>query len=203
MTCQARILDVLCAEVGMPPYHSTKECGVKSAHKISIDRGYAVMHICTNCKARFDTQKNRESLWYGWFDCEYPAGAQVKFSPWYHEQLALKKATANAIFNDVIGAMKTMTISASMSSEPIVFIPAGSVEPVEAPAPAPSSPPRASPAPTKKTAAVAKAAAKAVAKAAAKKKITELANSINDSMTHRQQVDIHKEIMKLRVACRS
>ena len=31
--------------------------------------------------------------WYGWFDCEYPVGARVKFSPWWRSAMAAEEAT--------------------------------------------------------------------------------------------------------------
>jgi hypothetical protein len=30
--------------------------------------------------------------WYGWFDCEYPVGARVKFSPWWRSAMAAEDA---------------------------------------------------------------------------------------------------------------
>jgi len=30
--------------------------------------------------------------WYGWFDCEYPAGVRVKFSPWWRAAVAAEEA---------------------------------------------------------------------------------------------------------------
>jgi len=30
--------------------------------------------------------------WYGWFDCEYPAEARVKFSPWWRAAVAAEEA---------------------------------------------------------------------------------------------------------------
>jgi hypothetical protein len=32
--------------------------------------------------------------WYGWFDCEYPAGARVKFSPWWRAAVAAEEVAA-------------------------------------------------------------------------------------------------------------
>jgi hypothetical protein len=93
--CQARVLD--CEQV-FPrtgeKFHTTKECGSGPKVKIGIDDGEASMYICTSCFRRFSKRVAVPGDWYGWFDCEYPAGARVKFSPWWRAAVAAEEAAA-------------------------------------------------------------------------------------------------------------
>ena len=93
--CQARVLD--CEQV-FPrtgeKFHTTKECGKKPKVKIGIDDGEASMYICASCFRRFSKRVAVPGDWYGWFDCEYPAGARVKFSPWWRAAVATEEAAA-------------------------------------------------------------------------------------------------------------
>ena len=91
--CQARVLD--CEQV-FPrtgeKFHTTKECGAGPKVKIGIDDGEASMYICASCFRRFSKRVAVPGDWYGWFDCEYPAGARVKFSPWWRAAVAAEEA---------------------------------------------------------------------------------------------------------------
>ena len=91
--CQARVLD--CEQV-FPrtgeKFHTTKECGKKPKVKIGVDDGEASMYICASCFRRFSKRVAVPGDWYGWFDCEYPAEARVKFSPWWRAALAAEEA---------------------------------------------------------------------------------------------------------------
>jgi hypothetical protein len=93
--CQARVLD--CEQV-FPrtgeKFHTTKECGKKPKVKIGIDDGEASMYICASCFRRFSKRVAVPGDWYGWFDCEYTAGARVKFSPWWRAAVATEEAVA-------------------------------------------------------------------------------------------------------------
>ena len=93
--CQARVLD--CEQV-FPrtgeKFHTTKECGAGPKVKIGIDDGEASMYICASCFRRFSKRVAVPGDWYGWFDCEYPAGARVKFSPWWRAYVATEEAVA-------------------------------------------------------------------------------------------------------------
>ena len=104
--CQARVLDCeqvfpLLGEV----FHTTKECGKKPKVKIGVDNGDASMYICANCFRRFSKRVELPENWYGWFDCEYPPEARVKFSPWWRsmvasEETALPLPLANQMNSD-------------------------------------------------------------------------------------------------------
>ena len=91
--CQARVLD--CEQV-FPrtgeKFHTTKECGSGPKVKIGIDDGEASMYICASCFRRFSKRVAVPGDWYGWFDCEYPAEARVKFSPWWRAAVAAEEA---------------------------------------------------------------------------------------------------------------
>jgi hypothetical protein len=93
--CQARVLD--CEQV-FPrtgeKFHTTKECGGVVKIKIGVDDGEASMYICASCFRRFSKRVAVPGNWYGWFDCEYPAGARVKFSPWWRAALVAEEAAA-------------------------------------------------------------------------------------------------------------
>ena len=91
--CQARILD--CEQVFTrtgEKFHTSKECGKKPKVKIGVDDGESSMYICASCFRRFSKRVAVPGDWYGWFDCEYPAGARVKFSPWWRAALAAEEA---------------------------------------------------------------------------------------------------------------
>lgn len=64
--------------------------------KIGVDDGDASMYICASCFRRFSKRVAVPGNWYGWFDCEYPAGARVKFSPWWRDALVEEEAAAPA-----------------------------------------------------------------------------------------------------------
>ena len=91
--CQARVLD--CDQV-FPrtgeKFHTTKECGAGPKVKIGVDDGEASMYICASCFRRFSKRSAVPGNWYGWFDCEYPPGARVKFSPWWRAAAAAEEA---------------------------------------------------------------------------------------------------------------
>lgn len=91
--CQARVLD--CEQV-FPrtgeKFHTTKECGKKPKVKIGVDDGDASVYICASCFRRFSKRAAMPGEWYGWFDCEYPVGARVKFSPWWRAAVAAEEA---------------------------------------------------------------------------------------------------------------
>jgi len=91
--CQARVLD--CEQV-FPrtgeKFHTSKECGKKPKVKIGVDDGEASMYICASCFRRFSKRVAMPENWYGWFDCEYPAGVRVKFSPWWRSAMATEEA---------------------------------------------------------------------------------------------------------------
>lgn len=91
--CQARVLD--CEQV-FPrtgeKFHTTKECGAGPKVKIGVDDGEASMYICASCFRRFSKRVAVPGNWYGWFDCEYPPGARVKFSPWWRAAAAADTA---------------------------------------------------------------------------------------------------------------
>jgi hypothetical protein len=93
--CQARVLD---CEQAFPrtgeKFHTTKECGKKPKVKIGVDDGEASMYICASCFRRFSKRVAVPGDWYGWFDCEYPAGARVKFSPWWRAAVAAEEVAA-------------------------------------------------------------------------------------------------------------
>ena len=93
--CQARVLD--CEQV-FPrtgeKFHTTKECGAGPKVKIGVDDGEASMYICASCFRRFSKRVAVPGDWYGWFDCEYPAGARVKFSPWWRAAVAAEEVAA-------------------------------------------------------------------------------------------------------------
>ena len=95
--CQARVLD--CEQV-FPrtgeKFHTTKECGAGPKVKIGVDDGEASMYICASCFRRFSKRVAVPGNWYGWFDCEYPAGARVKFSPWWRAAVAAEEAAPAA-----------------------------------------------------------------------------------------------------------
>lgn len=92
--CQARVLD--CEQV-FPrtgeKFHTSKECGKKPKVKIGVDDGEGSMYICASCFRRFSKRVAVPGDWYGWFDCEYPAEARVKFSPWWRAAVAAEEAT--------------------------------------------------------------------------------------------------------------
>lgn len=91
--CQARVLD--CEQV-FPrtgeKFHTTKECGAGPKVKIGVDDGEASMYICASCFRRFSKRVAVPGNWYGWFDCEYPPGARVKFSPWWRAAATAEEA---------------------------------------------------------------------------------------------------------------
>jgi len=91
--CQARVLD--CEQV-FPrtgeKFHTSKECGKKPKVKIGVDDGEGSMYICASCFRRFSKRVAVPGDWYGWFDCEYPAEARVKFSPWWRAAVAAEEA---------------------------------------------------------------------------------------------------------------
>lgn len=60
--------------------------------KIGVDDGEASMYICASCFRRFSKRVAVPGNWYGWFDCEYPPGARVKFSPWWRAAVAAEEA---------------------------------------------------------------------------------------------------------------
>ena len=82
MSCQARILDQEFT-VGDAICHTTKECGNPFFKKISIDNGDASMKICPKCFSRFMSKGTSKTTWYGWFDCEFPPEAHIKYSAWW------------------------------------------------------------------------------------------------------------------------
>lgn len=94
MSCQARILD---QEFTVPgtneSCHTTKECGRDFFKKISIDDGDSSMKICSKCFSRFMSKGSSKSTWYGWFDCDYPKEARIKYSAWW--SLTVKKGEEN------------------------------------------------------------------------------------------------------------
>ena len=96
--CQARVLD--CEQV-FPrtgeKFHTTKECGAVPKVKIGVDDGEASMYICACCFRRFSKRVAVPGNWYGWFDCEYPPGARVKFSPWWRAAVAADAAAVAAV----------------------------------------------------------------------------------------------------------
>ena len=91
--CQARVLD--CEQI-FPrtgeKFHTTKECGKKPKVKIGVDDGESSVYICASCFRRFSKRSAMPAEWYGWFDCEYPVGARVKFSPWWRSAMAAEDA---------------------------------------------------------------------------------------------------------------
>jgi len=90
MSCQARVID--------KPFpftqvcHSTKECGNPRYVKITVDNGDASLMICKAC---FRCLGKREN-WLGWFDCDIPPEAKVKYSRWYYDILAAPAPVASA-----------------------------------------------------------------------------------------------------------
>jgi len=91
--CQARVLD--CEQV-FPrtgeKFHTSKECGKKPKVKIGVDDGEGSVYICASCFRRFSKRVAVPGNWYGWFDCEYPAEARVKFSPWWRAAVDAEEA---------------------------------------------------------------------------------------------------------------
>jgi hypothetical protein len=116
MACQARILD---AEIVIPgtsvKCHTTKECSTKTKMKISIDDGEGRQSICKECFKRFNSKGGKNDCWYGWFDCEYPENAPVKFSPWYYkQQQKIQEPVCEVVvkvLDVVIEKMATITIA--------------------------------------------------------------------------------------------
>ena len=109
--CQARVLD--CEQV-FPrtgeKFHTTKECGAGPKVKIGVDDGEASMYICAACFRRFSKRSAVPGNWYGWFDCEYPPGARVKFSPWWRAVAAAEEvapALAEAEAQQIDDAMES------------------------------------------------------------------------------------------------
>ena len=96
--CQARVLD---SEQVFPrtgeKFHTTKECGAGPKVKIGVDDGEASMYICASCFRRFSKRVAVPGNWYGWFDCEYPPGARVKFSPWWRAAAAAEEAAPASV----------------------------------------------------------------------------------------------------------
>jgi hypothetical protein len=95
MNCQARVTDVEMefATLG-EKYFTTKECGADIIKiKMVVDDGESKMNICNACMKRFIGRAKKPEEWYGWFDCEYPPGARVKYSGWWRE-MSKKEAGA-------------------------------------------------------------------------------------------------------------
>jgi hypothetical protein len=86
LSCQARILNE-------EKLYSTKECGVETTKRISIDEGEAYMSICSCCIRRFIKRKETGN-WFGWFDGDYPPEARVIGSKWYYDNVASQKVKA-------------------------------------------------------------------------------------------------------------
>ena len=104
MSCQARILDKEFVIPGTSKIcYTTKECTQDSYKKAIVDDGS--QNLCKLCMRRLMTKGTNASTWYGWFDCEYPEDAHVKFSPWYNkvlEEVACEKAEAKVPQDDVL-----------------------------------------------------------------------------------------------------
>ena len=125
--CQARILS---AEIVIPGTseicHTTAECGGESFKKVVVDDGDAHQHICKGCVKRFLTKGSSKSSWYGWFDCDYPPEARVKYSPWYNKMLkdGAKECIAVDILVEKMGVMSVSleTKASSMILQEIAAI---------------------------------------------------------------------------------
>ena len=114
MSCQARILDKEFVIPGTTETcHMTKECGGVSFKKVSIDDSEGLQHICKVCVKRFMTKGTKQDSWYGWFDCDYPAEAHVKFSPWYYKVLEGVKVESTEV------AKVTQKMSILKIAEPV------------------------------------------------------------------------------------
>uniref|UniRef100_A0A6C0KMD2 Uncharacterized protein n=1 Tax=viral metagenome TaxID=1070528 RepID=A0A6C0KMD2_9ZZZZ len=114
MSCQARILDKEFVIPGTSEKcYSTKECGQAHFRGVRVDSGESEMKICKDCSKRFMTKGSKKDSWYGWFDCEYPAEAHVKFSPWYYKVLEGVKAESAEV------AKVTQKMSSLKIAEPV------------------------------------------------------------------------------------
>ena len=107
MACQARVLDEEFKIPGISDIcHTTKECGLPANKKASVDDGDASFRICMSCVKRRIAKQ-----WYGWYDCEYPADAHVKYSPWYYD--AVKRGLLDAETDRVIEQIDKIVLEES------------------------------------------------------------------------------------------
>ena len=137
MPCQARILDKKFKIPGTSEWcHTTKECGAAAQKKITVDDGDAQGAICAACLKRFLTKCSAKSNWYGWFDCDYPPEARVKYSRWYYnildvevkgriqvveeaeeaEEEAEEEAVADAEVAELIQAVASLSLKESLEA---------------------------------------------------------------------------------------
>jgi len=84
MSCQARVLhEYFIIPDSTEICYTSKECGKPEYRKISVDDGEGTMPICSTCYPRYRNMLKKPDTWYGWFDCEYPPEARIKWSKWY------------------------------------------------------------------------------------------------------------------------
>jgi hypothetical protein len=95
MACQARVLGPEC-KIGEQVFHETKECGKPPQTKFPIDDGDARAFLCSDCVKRWVRKKSPVNTWYGFYDCDYPPTAPVKYAPLWYAALAQEKAQAQA-----------------------------------------------------------------------------------------------------------
>ena len=95
MACQARVLGPEC-NIGDQVFHETKECGKPPQTKFPIDDGDARAFLCSDCIKRWARKKSPVNTWYGFYDCDYPPTAPVKYAPLWYAALAQERAEAQA-----------------------------------------------------------------------------------------------------------
>ena len=116
MTCQARILsnEMMFPSLG-EKYFTTTCCDSVATIKMSVDDGDARLGLCKVCLRRFIGRTMNPELWYGWFDCDYPPEARVKFSAWWREMN--KKEIAAAAAAEAAAAEAASEAAASEEEE--------------------------------------------------------------------------------------
>ena len=77
-------------------YFTTTCCESAVTIKMSVDDGDAHLGLCKVCLRRFIGRTKKPELWYGWFDCDYPPEARVKYSAWWREMNKKEVAAAAA-----------------------------------------------------------------------------------------------------------
>lgn len=120
MTCQARILsnEMMFPSLG-EKYFTTTCCESSLTIKMSVDDGDAHLGLCKVCLRRFIGRTKKPELWYGWFDCDYPPEARVKYSAWWRE-MNKKEVVAAAAAEAAAAAAKEAEAEAAEKEEEVV-----------------------------------------------------------------------------------
>jgi hypothetical protein len=84
--CNARILTTPYS-IGETILYDSEECGKPTTRHVWVDDADARMYICGKCLTRWVSQKQKNTNWYGWFDCDTHKNTPAADSPFYWDTL--------------------------------------------------------------------------------------------------------------------